>query len=138
MLKKVACAVILDQDEKIFVGKRLSTILGGHWEFPGGKVKTNESILQALKREIFEELGVEVIIGQSVIEPYTYHYQFADVLLYFYFAKLKTKILRPQIYHEFFWVNQQALQKLDWLPANQRVLAKLSEWDLSKVEYDGK
>lgn len=92
----MACAVILDQDEKIFVGKRLSTILGGHWEFPGGKVKTNESILQALKREIFEELGVEVIIGQSVIEPYTYHYQFADVLLYFYFAKLKTKSCGPK------------------------------------------
>lgn len=57
----VVAAVIYDQaQKKIFLAKRPSDKhQGGKWEFPGGKVETGESAEQALKRELFEEIGIQ-------------------------------------------------------------------------------
>ena len=54
-------ATTKDSDGKYLLGKRLdSQSWSGWWEFPGGKLETNESPSEALKREIFEELGVVI------------------------------------------------------------------------------
>lgn len=67
----VVAAVIYDSRQRILLAQRpLHKHQGGKWEFPGGKVEPNESATAALKRELFEELGIEADIStmQSLLE----------------------------------------------------------------------
>ncbi|MFM7683912.1 MAG: NUDIX domain-containing protein, partial [Bacteroidota bacterium] len=66
---RVVCGVVFD-NEKVFICRRKQgKSLAGYWEFPGGKIEGSESFEQALKRELNEELEMEVVIkdfiGQS-------------------------------------------------------------------------
>jgi len=65
---------ILQRDEKILVGQRpADKPYGGYWEFPGGKIEKDELALDALKRELHEELGIEVVSATFWLEyPHTY------------------------------------------------------------------
>jgi A/G-specific adenine glycosylase len=60
-------AAVIQRDEQVLIARRPSSgLLGGLWEFPGGKVEAGESLPEGLRREIMEELGVAVAVG----EPY--------------------------------------------------------------------
>jgi A/G-specific adenine glycosylase len=69
----IAAAVIQEQD-KVLLGLRPEAdLLGGLWEFPGGKVEEGETLLQALKREIEEELAVAVEAVEEIgVYPHAY------------------------------------------------------------------
>jgi len=59
---------VVQRNGDILITRRKPTgLLGGLWEFPGGKIRENESALQACQREIREELNIEV----NVLEPLT-------------------------------------------------------------------
>jgi 8-oxo-dGTP diphosphatase len=58
----VAVGVIVSDQNQILLSQRPDHVhQGGKWEFPGGKVEPTESVEQALSRELFEELGIEVV-----------------------------------------------------------------------------
>jgi len=66
---KVVCGVISDSAGRILVCRRgLDRHLGGLWEFPGGKVDAGETPEVALKRELLEELAIEVEVGKRLSE----------------------------------------------------------------------
>jgi len=66
---RVVAAVIYDPDGRVLVGQRpAGKTLAGCWEFPGGKIEGAESGAAALRRELREELGVEVGAMRPVFE----------------------------------------------------------------------
>lgn len=65
----VAVGVVFNCDKGVFICKRADhQHQGGKWEFPGGKVEVNESIYDALVRELYEELGIEVNAADHLLE----------------------------------------------------------------------
>lgn len=107
IITKVAIGVIVDKKQNcIYVSKRPSyKDLGDLWEFPGGKVETGESIEQALKRELYEELGIHVLRYKFLMQQ-DFCYPSCFVSLYFYlvsayqglpFAKENQEILKIKI-----------------------------------------
>ena len=72
----VAVAVVQNKHGQYFIAKRpKETHQGGLWEFPGGKVESNETVLEALKRELFEEIGITLIQADPLIQI---HHNYSD------------------------------------------------------------
>ena len=70
---EVACGIIYKDDEVLICRRNKNKELGGYWEFPGGKLESNESAEQALQRELTEELEMSVRVKKhftSVIHKY--------------------------------------------------------------------
>ncbi|MEL6160572.1 MAG: A/G-specific adenine glycosylase [Cyanobacteria bacterium J06623_5] len=66
--KQIGVAVITDADGKILIDRRKQEgLLGGLWEFPGGKIEPGESQEDCVKREIQEELGIDIEVGSKLI-----------------------------------------------------------------------
>tara|TARA_B110001452_G_C15101188_1_gene383941 strand:- start:82 stop:474 length:393 start_codon:yes stop_codon:yes gene_type:complete len=65
-MKQVHVAVgVVFREQSVFLTKRHQEAhQGGKWEFPGGKVEPNETVAQALARELKEEIGIEVLAAQ--------------------------------------------------------------------------
>lgn len=78
---RVAVAVIIDAKQQVLISLRqVHQHQGGLWEFPGGKVDDNETVFDALVREIDEELGMTIIEAQPLIEI-AHNYSDKSVLL---------------------------------------------------------
>jgi 8-oxo-dGTP diphosphatase len=82
----VAVGILMKPNGDVLLGQRpVGKPYSGYWEFPGGKVEDNESILSALKREFYEELAIEV----RSAEPWCcieHVYPHAHVRLHFYIS----------------------------------------------------
>jgi A/G-specific adenine glycosylase len=64
----VAAGIIRDEAGRILIAQRpLESLLGGLWEFPGGKQEADEDLPQTLQRELREELGIEVEVGRLFV-----------------------------------------------------------------------
>jgi 8-oxo-dGTP diphosphatase len=59
-------AVIVDEDGQVLLTKRNVPPFKGEWVMPGGKIDLGEPIVQALKREVWEEVGLEVEVGRLI------------------------------------------------------------------------
>lgn len=65
MSRSVAC--IDYRDGKIFIAKRQNVgDMGGRWEFPGGKIDEGENCAETIRREMMEEFGVDVTVGEHI------------------------------------------------------------------------
>lgn len=88
--KQVVCAIIVE-NEKILISMRPSHVhLGNYWEFPGGKVEENESHHAALKREIKEEVGLEIDI-ETCLRSISHVYESEEKKLGLHFFLCKRK-----------------------------------------------
>lgn len=93
--------------------------LPGMWEFPGGKIETGESPQDALKREIKEELGIEITAGELIADV-THEYPTVMVWLLTYYAKMiDSEAVPVAVEHEKLeWLGRAELTKLKWAPAD--------------------
>lgn len=123
---RVVCAVISDGFGRYLVAKRPEgKPLAGKWEFPGGKVDSGEEPHEALRREIREEMGVEISLTgmlREVIHPYE---SFSIHLLPF-LAGVSAGTLRALEHEEIRWLPLHELEALDLADADVPVVHQLS------------
>jgi 8-oxo-dGTP diphosphatase len=114
---------------KLLITRRLPEAhLGGLWEFPGGKREPGESFEQCLRRELFEELGIEVDV-LDMVEEITHHYPDRSVLLKFFRCRWLRHEPRAILCHDFAWIGPEQLADYAFPDADARLLEKLrADW----------
>ncbi len=131
MSKRVHVAVgVIYQDKQFFLTKRLaSTHQGGKWEFPGGKVEKDETVHQALHRELQEEIAIDTLAMQPLI-AISHDYPDKQVLLEVFLVDQFIGEPSAQEGQEQGWFSKQQLLELDFPQANIAILEQIQQSDL--------
>lgn len=91
--------------------------LAGLWEFPGGKVEQGESAREALEREIVEELGCVVEVGEEITTT-VHKYDFAEITLTTFICALTGGEPHLSEHSAIEWIHPADLDSLAWAPAD--------------------
>lgn len=109
-------AAIIEKDTKVLLAKRKAgKHLAGFWEFPGGKVKDNESVQDCLKREIKEELCVDVRI-KTLVKEIIFTDAYGTIKLIAYSVSIEDGVIELKEHEEIVWVNKMNLLEYDLAP----------------------
>ena len=125
---EVSAALIFRNGKILIAQRHAKSHLGGLWEFPGGKREPDETFEQCLVREIREELGIEVEVGE-LFEDISHAYAEKTVRLKFFVCKLISGKLRPLDCAAFRWVEKTELADYEFPAADGRLLEKLRAYD---------
>jgi 8-oxo-dGTP diphosphatase len=118
---RVACAIIKKNGRILAAQRSESMSMPLKWEFPGGKINSGETPEQCLKRELREELGIEVHVGRS-FEQVTHQYPDFSVTLFPFLCTLTGGQLTLHEHKAVAWMSPDDLPSLDWTEADSRWL----------------
>ena len=116
-------AAIIKKDNRILTTQRGYGEFKGGWEFPGGKIEENECPQNALKREIFEELSVNIDINEY-ISTIEYDYPNFHLSMKCYVCSLLNENIVLKEHSNLRWLLIEELNNVEWLPAD-RVLVDI-------------
>jgi len=122
----VSAALVFREGKLLITQRYADAHLGGLWEFPGGKREPNETFEACLQRELREELGIEVAIGE-LVESLTHAYPEKTVYLKFY--RCRWEEYEPQTLgcSAFKWVTADELKDYAFPAADAQLLDKLKD-----------
>ena len=121
----IGVGVIRNKKGAVLVQKRPAQgLLGGLWEFPGGKREGSERLTETVRREIAEELGLDVAVGAK-IATIKHAYTHFRITLHAYHCAHVSGIPRPRAADAWQWLPVARLTDLAFPRANQRILELL-------------
>ncbi len=121
----VAAGVIIDASDRILIAKRRpQDMLGGLWEFPGGKLKAGETLPECLAREIREELGIEVEVGRQ-IAMVRHAYTHFRITLYAFLCQYTGGEPQAIGCAEWTWTTLNDLDRFAFPRTNHKIIAAL-------------
>jgi mutator protein MutT len=121
----IVVAAVIERDGKFLVARRLrGTHLEGCWEFPGGKAHDGETLDQALKREIMEELNTAIVDTTEIFRA-SHTYPDRTIELHFFRGTLAGDP-EPALGQELRWISRDEFSTLDFPPADADLLVELA------------
>ncbi|HVU26254.1 MAG TPA: 8-oxo-dGTP diphosphatase MutT [Verrucomicrobiae bacterium] len=124
---EVAAALVFRGGKLLITQRKSDSHLGGFWEFPGGKLEAGETFEKCLVREIREELGIEISVGE-LFEEIAHDYLAKSVHLKFFVCKLIRGEPKPLDCAAFKWIEQSELADYEFPAADARLLEKLRDY----------
>lgn len=121
---EVAAGLVFREGKLLITQRQTGAHLGGLWEFPGGKREPNETFEECLVRELREELGIEVEVGEMV-ESLSHAYPEKTVLLKFFRCRWKQNEPRALDCLDLKWVSAAELGNYEFPAADARLLEML-------------
>jgi mutator protein MutT len=121
---EVSAALIFRNGKLLITQRHANAHLGGLWEFPGGKREVGETFESCLVREIREELGVEIFVGE-LFQEIIHAYPEKTVLLRFFICKIRSGEPQPLGCAAFRWVDKAEFADFDFPAADAQLLEKL-------------
>lgn len=123
---EVVAAIIYCGDEILCVQRPENKLnyISKKFEFPGGKIEDGESKQEALKREILEELGINLIIGDLFLTV-IHSYPDFELTMHSFICEINTKDLVLHEHISFKWLTTEFLNQLDWAAADIPIVNKL-------------
>ncbi|MBM5801542.1 MAG: A/G-specific adenine glycosylase [Cyanobacteria bacterium K_DeepCast_35m_m2_023] len=130
----IGVGVVLNASGQVLIDQRLNEgLLGGLWEFPGGKQEPGEAITDTITRELREELAIEVAVGEQLIvvdHAYSHKKLRFDVHLCRWISGEPQPLASQQVR----WVEPAELQSYPFPAANARIIAALLQTEQSSAE----
>ncbi|MDS3861093.1 A/G-specific adenine glycosylase [Thermosynechococcaceae cyanobacterium BACA0444] len=123
--KIIGVAVIWNSQNQVLIDRRPADgLLGGLWEFPGGKVEPNETIPACIQREIQEEIGIEIVVGDELIRV-DHAYSHFKVTLVVHHCQYLSGDPQPLACEEVRWVTVAELNDYPFPKANEKIITAL-------------
>jgi A/G-specific adenine glycosylase len=122
----IGAGVIWHQGKILISQRPLKGLLGGLWEFPGGKQEAGETLKTTVKREIKEELGIHVTVGKKLAEV-DHAYSHFKITLHAHHCAYQSGKVQALGVKDWRWVLPRELTKFAFPAANQPVIRRLME-----------
>lgn len=126
MIESVA-VVMTQNDQVLIVKKDPEHKLAGLWEFPGGKLEAGESLEACIKREMLEELAIDVEIG-ALLVTYVYVLPRNTLKINAFFAKPLSDQMTLVEHVDLRWVEVESLRDYAFVPSDLQVIEALENW----------
>ena len=124
-------AGIIKQNEKILIGRRKpGKHLAGFWEFPGGKLEENETPEDCLRREILEELGINIKVLSHFMDS-IFHYPEKSICLMAYYCEFIEGEIILTDHDKAEWIALNEFGKYEFAPADKPIVAALKNNNVS-------
>ncbi|NQZ59684.1 MAG: (deoxy)nucleoside triphosphate pyrophosphohydrolase [Lentisphaeraceae bacterium] len=125
-MKKVieVCAGILRRGETMLIAQRAEAKHQGMWEFPGGKIEVGETAQESLRRELKEELAVDVVVGELFCDS-SWEMKDKVIRLQTFEVSCFTGELQTLVHQDLRWVSVEELADFVFLPADVPVVEDL-------------
>lgn len=122
---QIGVGLIKNSEGKLLIALRPDdAMLGGLWEFPGGKKETGESIETTVERELHEELGVKVEVGDKFMDL-KHAYSHFKITLHAYWCTIKSGTPKPKSSTDLNWVTLKEIDDYPFPKANKVLIEKL-------------
>jgi 8-oxo-dGTP diphosphatase len=122
---RVVAAVVEEGGLYLITQRRAEAVLGGLWEFPGGRVEPGESDAEALARELRERLSVDAVVGSQLSERHTVYPDY-EVTLALYAATIaEGQIPRRGRVQDFRWIRSSDFDQYEFPAADQATMDAL-------------
>ena len=118
-------AAIIQRDGAYFATQRGYGEFEGMWEFPGGKIEEGETAEFALKREIQEELGIDITIDKFLCTT-EYDYPSFHLTMHCYICSIEAGEIVLREHKSARWLRSEELGSVEWLPADKDVISRLN------------
>ena len=113
-------------DEVLICQRKPDQAMALKWEFPGGKIEPGEVPVQALARELNEELGIDAVIGAPVTRVRHNYRNGGAVDIQFFLVKEFAGALENRIFNDMRWSTLPALPEFDFLAADLGLIKDLA------------
>jgi len=120
----VVAAVIEQEDRYLLARRKPGKALAGHWEFPGGKIEPGEDPADCLRREILEEMHLDIEVGDHLCTT-EHTYPFATIKLIAYRARITGGEMILTDHDGICWATPDEMQALNLAPADLPVVDRL-------------
>ncbi|MBF0383083.1 MAG: (deoxy)nucleoside triphosphate pyrophosphohydrolase [Magnetococcales bacterium] len=122
----VVAAIIFNKNKLLCVkrGESKYSYVSNKYEFPGGKIEANETQVAALKREVQEELSLNIEVGDKFITV-NHNYPDFSVRLHTYLCNSENRVITLHEHIDYKWLSTADLEKLDWAAADIPIIDKL-------------
>jgi A/G-specific adenine glycosylase len=123
---QVAAAVICENDKILIAQRPLNGMLGGLWEFPGGKQEAGETLPECLRREIREELGLEIEVGQPVVTV-KHGYTHFKITLHAFYCRIVEGIPQPLGVADWRWTTLAEIDRFPFPRTDLKIIEALRQ-----------
>lgn len=122
---QIGVGIIFNEDNEVLIALRPEdAMLGGLWEFPGGKQEPDEAMEDTVQRELKEELGIDVSIRKPFMKL-DHAYSHFKITMHAYLCDLESGAPEPKSSQEIRWISINELEDYPFPKANRRLTEKL-------------